>query len=101
MAQSKTTDVGSTKADLARMQILSTENAKVQTAMGQFEWNPRYLEAQAEGPEKAKAVWNEELQRQRSMYPTPTPSGVPSPGPVGGGGSGGNAPPPPPGFNRQ
>ena len=101
MAQSKTTDVGSTKADLARMQILSTENAKVQTAMGKFEWAPRYLEAQAEGPEKAKAVWNEELQRQRSMYPTPSPSGVPSPGPVGGGGSGGNAPPPPPGFNRQ
>jgi hypothetical protein len=101
MAQSKITDVGSTKADLARMQILSTENAKVQTAMGKFEWTPRYLEAQAEGPEKAKAVWNEELQRQRSMYSTPSPSGVPSPGPVGGGGGGGSAPPPPPGFNRQ
>jgi len=101
MAQSKTTDVGSTKADLARMQVLSTENAKVQTAMGKFEWTSRYLEAQAEGPEKAKAVWNEELQRQRSMYPTPSPSGVPSPGPVGGSGGSGNAPPLPPGFNRQ
>lgn len=92
MAQAKTTDVGTTKADLARMQILSTENTKVQAAMNQFEWNPRYLEAQAEGPEKAKAVWNEELQRQRSMYPTPTPtpSGGGAPAPAVGGSGGGS-----------
>jgi len=85
MSQSKTTDVGTNKADLARMQILSTENAKVQAAMNQFEWNPRYLEAQAEGPERAKAVWNEELQKQRSMYPTPSPSGGGAPAPAAGG----------------
>lgn len=62
----KTTDVGSTKADLARMQILSGENAKVQAAMNKFQFNPKFLEAK-----DPDAVWKEELEKQRGLFPTP------------------------------
>ena len=94
----KTTDVGSTKADLTREQIAAGENAKVREAMKGYKYDPDYMEARRADPERADQLWNAELERQRNMNPN---SGVPSPGPVGGGGSGGNAPPPPPGFNRQ
>jgi hypothetical protein len=83
----KTTDVGSTKADLTREQIAAGENAKVREAMKGYKYDPDYMEARRADPERADQLWNAELERQRNMNPN---SGVPSPGPVGGGGGGGN-----------
>jgi hypothetical protein len=83
----KTTDVGTQKAELARMQILSGENAKVQAAMNKLQFNPKYLEAKDQD-----AVWKAELEKQRSLFPTPG-----TPIPVNNN-SGDNTPPPPPGF---
>ena len=81
----KTTDVGTTKADLTREQIAAGENAKVREAMKGFKYDPDYMEARRADPERADQLWNAELERQRNMNPN---SGVPSPGPVGGGGGG-------------
>jgi hypothetical protein len=87
MLQTKTTDIGQQKADLARMQILSNENGKVQTAMNKFMFNPKFLEAKDQD-----AVWKEELQKQRSLFPTPN-NALPV-----NNNSGNNRPPPPPGY---
>jgi hypothetical protein len=97
-AQNKTTDVGKTKADLTREQIAAGESADVRKAMKSFAFNPDYMEARQADPERADALWNAEIERQRNMNPNRT---TPSPGPVGGSGGSGNAPPLPPGFNRQ
>lgn len=86
MLQTKTTDVGSQKAELARMQVLSNENAKVQAAMNKFQFNPKFLEAK-----DPDAVWKEELARQRAMFPSPNALPVNR-------NSGNNTPPPPPGY---
>lgn len=98
VAQVKTTDVGTTKADLTREQIAAGETKEVRNAMKAYRYDPDYMEARQADPERADALWNAEIERQRNMNPNRT---TPSPGPVGGGGSGGSAPPPPPGFNRQ
>lgn len=86
MLQTKTTDVGSQKAELARMQVLSNENAKVQAAMNKFQFNPKFLEAK-----DPDAVWKEELARQRAMFPSPNALPVNR-------NSGNNMPPPPEGY---
>jgi len=99
IAQAKTTDVGKTKADLTREQIAAGETKEVRNAMKAFAFNPDYIEARQADSERADALWNAEIERQRNMDPNRT---TPSPGPVGGGGGGGgSAPPPPPGFKRQ
>jgi hypothetical protein len=90
MLQTKTTDVGNTKAELARMQILSGENAKVQAAMNKFQFNPKFLEAK-----DPDAAFKEELARQRAMFPTPN-SALPV-----NSNSGNNTPPPPPGYETN
>jgi len=82
----KTTDVGTTKADLTREQIAAGENAKVREAMKGYKYDPDYMEARRADPERADQLWNAELERQRNM----NPNGAPSPGPVGGGAAGGN-----------
>jgi hypothetical protein len=86
--RTRTTDVGTQKAALAREAILSGENAKVQAAMNKFMYNPKFLEADAKGT--ADTVWKEELEKQRSLF-----SG--QKGDVNRN-SGNNTPPPPPGF---
>jgi hypothetical protein len=97
-AQNKTTDVGKTKADLTREQIAAGETKEVRNAMKSFAFTPDYMEARQADPERADALWNAEIERQRNMDPNRT---TPSPGRVGGSGGSGNAPPLPPGFNRQ
>jgi hypothetical protein len=91
MSQSKTTDVGATKADLTREGRISNENAKVQAAMKSFKYDPAYMEAKQAGPDEAERVWNEELARQRQFYGTENPQ-LKNPKPSN------NTPPPPPGF---
>jgi hypothetical protein len=98
VAQVKTTDVGTTKADLTREQIAAGETKEVRNAMKAFRYDPDYMEARLADPERADRLWNAEIERQRNMNPNRT---TPSPGPVGGSGGSGNAPPLPPGFNRQ
>jgi hypothetical protein len=89
--RTRTTDVGTQKASLAREAILSGENAKVQAAMNKFMYNPKFLEADAKGT--ADAVWKEELDKQRGLFSAPG-------GDVNKN-SGNNTPPPPPGFKRK
>jgi len=96
VSQTKTSDVGTTKADLTREGIISQENAKVQAAMKSFKYDPAYLEAKQAGPEEADRVWNEELARQRQLFGRSGPA-VSNPPPVNNN-SGNNMPPPPPGF---
>jgi hypothetical protein len=79
MAQAKTTDVGTTKADLTRENRVSNENAKVQAAMKAFKYDPAYMEARQAGPEEAERVWNAELERQRSFYGTSNSTPAPKP----------------------
>jgi hypothetical protein len=67
--RTRTTDVGTQKAALAREAILSGENAKVQAAMNKFMYNPKFLEADAKGT--ADIVWKEELEKQRSLFSAP------------------------------
>jgi hypothetical protein len=99
--QTKTTDVGATRAELARMQVLSGENKAVQAAMNKFQFNPVYLDALNESPAKAAEVYQAELDKQRKLFPA-----APSAGGDVNRNSGNNAapplpgarPPPPPGF---
>jgi hypothetical protein len=90
MAQSKTTDVGATKADLTREGRISTENSKVQAAMKSFKYDPAYVEAKQAGKDEADRVWNEELARQRQFYATQNSAGNRN--------SGNNTPPLPSGY---
>ena len=69
VAQTKTTDIGATRAELANAQRLSGENKSVQSAMNKFQFNPAYLEAQNKGPDAAAAAWNAELEKQRGLFP--------------------------------
>ena len=71
VAQTKTTDVGTTKADLTREGRISSEDKSVQAAMKSFKYDPAYLEAKQAGPDEAERVWNAELERQRSIYRGP------------------------------
>ena len=75
MLQTKTTDVGATRAELVNAQRLSGENKAVQTAMNKFQFNPAYLEAQNKGPEAAAAAWNAELDKQRGLFPAAVTGG--------------------------
>jgi hypothetical protein len=86
VAQVKTTDVGTTKADLTREQIAAGETKEVRNAMKAYRYDPDYMEARQADPERADALWKAEIERQRNMNPNRT---TPSPGPVGGGGGGG------------
>jgi hypothetical protein len=97
MIQTKTTDVGTTRAELANAQRLSGENAKVQAAMGKFQFNPVYLEALNKSPEAAAAVYQAELEKQRALFPAAPSAG----GNVNRNSGNNTAPPPPPGFERN
>lgn len=77
VAQTKTTDIGKTKADLTREGQVSQENAKVQAAMNKFKYDPAYLEARQAGPEEADRVWREELARQRQLFGRENPEMAP------------------------
>ena len=97
MAQTKTTDVGANRVELANAQRLSGENAKVQAAMGKFQFNPVYLEALNKSPEAAAAVYQAELDKQRALFPA-----APTGGDVNRNPGNNVAPPPlPPGFTRN
>lgn len=76
VAQTKTTDVGTTKADLTREGRISSEDKSVQAAMKSFKYDPAYLEAKQAGPDEAERVWNAELERQRSIYREPAGGGA-------------------------
>lgn len=76
VAQTKTTDVGTTKADLTREGRISSEDKSVQAAMKSFKYDPAYLEAKQAGPDEAERVWNAELARQRSIYRGPAGGGA-------------------------
>ena len=76
VAQTKTTDVGTTKADLTREGRISSEDKSVQAAMKSFKYDPAYLEAKQAGPDEAERVWNAELERQRSIYRGPAGGGA-------------------------
>jgi len=73
--QTKTTDVGATRAELARMQVLSGENKAVQAAMNKFQFNPVYLDALNESPAKAAEVYQAELDKQRKLFPAAPSAG--------------------------
>jgi hypothetical protein len=72
--QAKTSDVGDTKAAIAREGLLLQENANVQKAMKTFMYSPKMLTAEAAGTEEAERVFNEELNKQRALFPKTTPS---------------------------
>ncbi len=88
MDRSRTTDVGTQKAALARESILARETEGVRNAMSEFMYSPKFLTADAQG--KGQEAFDAELERQRSLKPalnTPVNRN-----------SGNNTPPPPPGF---
>ena len=88
MDRSRTTDVGTQKASLARDAILARETESVRNAMSEFMYSPKFLSADAQG--KGQEAFDAELERQRSLNPARNP-------PVNRNSSN-NTPPPPPGF---
>lgn len=73
--QTKTTDAGQNRVDIANAQRLSGENKAVQAAMNKFQFNPVYLDAQNESPAKAAAVYQAELEKQRALFPAAPSAG--------------------------
>ena len=68
-AEAKTSDIGTTKADIARETLMANEDKNVQAAMKGFKFDPDYMEAkQAGDTERAAQLWDAELQRQRAVY---------------------------------
>jgi hypothetical protein len=75
MIQTKTTDAGQNRVDMANAQRLSGENKAVQAAMGKFQFNPVYLDALNESPARAAAVYQAELDKQRALFPAAPSAG--------------------------